>query len=160
MKKILKLFTLKRIAAVLLAALLIMQFFRIEKDNPASNPDDDFIAMMNPPVEIANMLKISCYDCHSHETVYPWYTNLAPFSWWIKEHINHAREELNFSTWGTYDASRADHKLEEGVEKVESAEMPLPSYLIIHSESKLSDAQRERLANYFQSLRTGGEDDE
>jgi hypothetical protein len=160
MKKILEIFTLKRTLTGLILILVVMQFFTIDKTNPESDPDQDFIAMMNPPVEIANMLKISCYDCHSHETVYPWYTNLAPFSWWIKEHINHAREELNFSTWGTYDASRADHKLEEGVEKVESAEMPLPSYLIIHSESKLSDAQRERLANYFQSLRTGGEDDE
>lgn len=158
MKKIIAFLSIKNILITLGAILVIMQFFQIDKENPSSDPEMDFIAIANPPSEIADLLKASCYDCHSNHTRYPWYTSIAPVNWWIKDHIDHGREELNFSEWGNYSARRADHKLEEGVELLEEEEMPLPSYLITHGEAKLTSEQREALSNYFQSLRTETED--
>ena len=154
MKNVLTILSPQRILIGLLAILGVMQFFQIDKTNPESDPSLDFININNPPVEITEMLKTACYDCHSNQTRYPWYSNIAPVNWWLKDHIDHGREELNFSEWGSYNARRSDHKLEEGVEKVEGEEMPLPSYLITHGDAKLTVDQRKQLADYFQSLRT------
>lgn len=135
------------------AAVLILQFFQIDKTNPEADPALDIINIQNPPEQVATMLKNSCYDCHSYNTRYPWYTYTQPLAWWIKDHIDHGREELNFSEWGTYSDRRADHKLEEAVDYTLSKEMPLPSYLIAHGDADLSDEQRKILADWFESLR-------
>ncbi len=132
-----------------LILLLIIQFFRIDKTNPPADPSADLITNLQPPEDVSIMIKLACYDCHSNHTKYPWYTNIAPISFWIKGHIKHAREELNFSEWTSYDAKKAHHKLEECYEKVMEGHMPLPSYTWMHSESKLSDKQRTVLANWF-----------
>ena len=102
----------KKILYGLIIILIIIQFFRIDKTNPVVNSADDFIELTNPPKEIATILVSSCYDCHSNESTYPWYSNVAPVSWWVKHHINEAREELNFSKWSTYNTKKKDHKLE------------------------------------------------
>ena len=90
-------FTLKNIGLALLFIFIVMQAFRIEKSNPTSDPANDFIAVTQPSDEIVTILKDACYDCHSNNVTYPWYTNIAPFSWWIKDHVNDGRDELNFS---------------------------------------------------------------
>ena len=138
----------------LLAVFVIMQFFRIDKSVPEYDKSDDFITVFNPGEEVTAILKTSCYDCHSFETVYPWYSNVAPISWWLKDHIDHGRDELNFSEWETYSPRRKDHKLEEAVEEVEAHNMPLKSYLITHRDAKLDDAKMETLVNYINELRT------
>ena len=143
----------KKIVLALLAVFIILQFFRIDKENPAADPAKDFMTITNPPAEVASILKSSCYDCHSNQTKYPWYTNVQPVAWWVKDHIDHGRDELNFSEWGDYSYRRADHKLEEGVEMVEDEEMPLPSYTWAHSEARLSTEQRELLNGWFTELR-------
>ncbi len=135
----------------LVAILIIAQSFRIDKTNPESDPTMDFIRMKNPPNDIAEMLKVACYDCHSNQTKYPWYTNIAPFSWWIQGHIDHGRKHLNFSNWGTYSAKKANHKLEECYELVEETKMPLMSYWIAHPEAKLSTEQRAALVAWFKN---------
>ena len=99
------------------------------------------------------MLKTSCYDCHSNESIYPWYTNIAPVSWWIKKHINEGRDELNFSEWGNYSARRKDHKLDEIIELVEEGEMPLKSYLITHGDAKISTEQRAKIIEWAKTVR-------
>ncbi len=141
--------TIKRILVVLLVALIGIQFIRIDKTNPDSDPAKDFIHLEQPPDEIARLLKVACYDCHSHHTIYPWYTNIAPFSFWIKDHINHARSHLNFSEWADYDRGRKHHKLEECYEEVEEGHMPLPSYLWLHDEAKMSDQQIGNMVSWF-----------
>jgi len=154
MKKFLKALTPKRIIVGLIVIFVLMQFFRIDKNNPEFDPANDFIASMNPPQDIANMLKVACYDCHSNETRYPWYTNIAPLSWWIKDHINEGRRELNFSMWKTFNERRSNHKMKEGDEKVKDHDMPLKSYLIMHDDARLTDEQRKQLGDYFTSLMT------
>lgn len=136
------------------AALLIMQAFRIDKSVPETDPAKDFITITQPPADVAAILKTSCYDCHSNQTTYPWYTNIAPVSWWIKHHINEGRGELNFSEWGDYKERRKDHKLKECVEMVEENEMPMSSYTMIHGDATLSKEQIQSLNNWFNSIRT------
>ena len=143
----------KRILLGLVILFLGMQLFRIDMDNPVVNYEQDFISMMNPPSEVESILKTSCYDCHSNETNYPWYSNVAPVSWWVEHHIEEGREELNFSEWGTYDAERKDHKLEECAEEVEEGEMPLQPYTITHGNAKLSEEQRELMEEWFNTVR-------
>ncbi len=144
---------LRKILLGIAAVLLILQFFQIDKTNPEADPALDFMNIHNPPGQIASMLKTACYDCHSYHTRYPWYTYTQPLAWWIEDHIDHGREELNFSEWATYSDRRADHKLEEAVEYTLNEEMPLPSYLIAHGDADLSDEQRKILADWFESLR-------
>ncbi len=141
---------LKRVLLGLLAVLVILQFFRIEKTNPPIDTGEDFLYLAAPPQEIGLLIKDACYDCHSYETQYPWYTNVAPISWWIADHVEEGRGELNFSTWAQYDAERRAHKLEEAAEEVGEGHMPLQSYTWVHGVSRLSDEQRERLAAWFE----------
>lgn len=142
----------KNIIIAVVAILVILQFFGIDKTNPESDPSMDFIAMMNPPEDIKGILKTSCYDCHSYKTVYPWYTNITPLSWWIGDHIRHGRGEMNFSEWGTYSQKKALHKLEETYELVEEDEMPLPSYLWAHGDAELTAEQKERFISWVKSI--------
>jgi hypothetical protein len=144
---------LKYILYGVIGVLVILQFFQIDKNNPAADPAKDFMTIHNPPAEVAGMLKTACYDCHSYKTSYPWYTYTQPLAWWIKDHIDHSRDELNFSEWGDYSPRRADHKLEEAVEYTLNEEMPLPSYTWAHGDARLSDEQRETLADWFEAQR-------
>ena len=146
---------LKRGLLALLAILVVIQFFGINKTNPPVNKSEDFIALMSPPAEVANTLKAACYDCHSHETKYPWYTSVAPLSWWIGNHIEHGREHLNFSTWNAYDAEEKEHKAHECYEEVEKGKMPLKPYVNMHPEARLTDKQKEALISWFKSVEQG-----
>ena len=150
----------KKILLALLAIFIILQFFQIDKTSPEYDNSQDFLAITNPPAEVSFIIKTACYDCHSYETKYPWYTSTQPVGWWIKDHIDEGRSELNFSEWGTYTFRRADHKLDESIELVEELEMPLPSYLRAHKEARLTDAQRETLTNWFSELRAQMQADE
>ena len=153
-------FTPKKILVSLLILLLVAQFFRIDKTNLEINLAKDFVTITSAPVEVQTILQTSCYDCHSNNVVYPWYSNIAPFSWWLKHHVNEGRSHLNFSEWGNYTAKKANHKLEECVEMVEEDKMPMNSYTIMHSNAKLNDAQKKLLINWFNSLRKSVEEKE
>lgn len=144
---------LKNILLGLAGVFVIMQFFQINKTNPPVRQEQDFITLSQPPEKIEQILRTACYDCHSHETSYPWYTNVAPISWWIRHHIDEGREHLDFSVWAEYDAEKQDHKLEECVEEVEQGKMPLSSYTIVHRKAELSETERRELAEWFSSIR-------
>ncbi len=139
----------RKILLGLLAAFIVAQFVRIDKTNPPADASLDFIASKKPPAEIASILKTACYDCHSHKTAYPWYSNVAPVSWWLKGHINGGREHLNFSEFANYSPDKAKYKMEEIVEVVEGKEMPMLTYMVMHKEAWLSQEQRDLLVNWF-----------
>ena len=143
----------KKIGIAVVVILVLMQFKRIDKTNPEFNEAEDFITIAQPPAEIATLIKDACYDCHSHQAKYPWYSNVAPISWMLENHINEGREHLNFSIWGTYEAKKADHKLEEAAEEVEESNMPMKPYVVMHSEAKMTDAQKSALIEWFESQR-------
>ena len=143
----------KKILLALLILFVIAQFFRIDKTNPPVDPALDFISLEKPAPELEHVLKIACYDCHSNHTAYPWYSNIAPVSFWMKKHIDNGRSELNFSNWGNYPARKKRHKMEESVEMVvDKKSMPLLPYWIAHPEAKLSPEQRKALGDWFAQI--------
>lgn len=133
--------------------LIVLQFFGPDTSVPEYDASKNFLTIHQPSQEIAAIIQSTCYDCHSYETTYPWYSNIEPVSWWLQNHINEGRDEFNLSLWADYPADRADHKLEEAIELVDAKEMPLPSYTWIHSDARLSDQQRRELSSWFTSLR-------
>ncbi len=143
----------RKILLFLIIVFVGLQFIPVELNQSESISKDDFIVVTNPPKEIAALLKTSCYDCHSNNTNYPWYDRIAPVSFWVRHHIDEAKEELNFSEWNTYSEKRKNHKIEEIIEKTEEGEMPLKSYLIVHGEAKLSVTQIEQLKNWLDTIK-------
>lgn len=144
----------KKIAWALLLIFIGMQFFRPEKNVDESDHLSVFLRETNPPDAVTNLLKTSCFDCHSNHTVYPWYNQIAPVSYWLADHIDHGKGHLNFSAWNTYDRGEKDHKLEEVIETVESGEMPLREYTWTHEGARLSPEQREAILEWARSTRT------
>ena len=145
--------TLKYVVIGLAALFLVGQLIRPSFTNPPVNPDEHLEASVEVPSDVAAILKRSCSDCHTNETVYPWYSQITPVNWWLRHHIDEARGELNFSTWSTYTAKRKDKKLEEICEQVELGAMPLPSYLWAHRDAALSPDDAKSLCNWSKSVR-------
>lgn len=144
---------MKKVIVVLLVAFIIIQFFPIDKTNPPLTPGMDFLRIKKTPPQIASLISTSCYDCHSNESKYPWYSDIAPSSWLLKNHINEGRKHLNFSTFATYEPKRQAHKLEECIEMIEKEEMPLDSYYLGHQDAKLTTEQRKELIKYFKKVK-------
>ena len=137
----------KTLLAWLLGALILIQAIQISIPEPEKvTPDEEIKA----PAEIMKMLKTSCYDCHSYETKIPWYGHIAPFSWEVKSHIKEGREWLNFQTWDRYDDEKKQ-KLYKGIAKTINFSMPMPMYLSLHEEAKLSREQREQIKKWTES---------
>ena len=143
---------MKKILVILLVAFILIQFFPIDKNNPAPTPQMDFLNIKNTPESTAKLIRNGCYDCHSNESKYPLYSNFQPVAWFLKDHIDEGRRKLNFSTFATYEPKRQAHKLFEAIEMVEKDEMPLDSYTIIHSEAKYTEAQKQEVLQYFKKI--------
>lgn len=143
---------MKKVLVVLLVAFIIIQFFPIDRENPPINKGMDFLTIKNTPESTAALIRNGCYDCHSNETKYPWYTNIQPVAWFLKSHIDEGRKKLNFSTFATYEPKRQAHKLYETVEMLQSGEMPLDSYVLGHPEAQFTTEQRNELVKYFKLM--------
>lgn len=140
---------MKKVLVILFVAFVIIQFFRIDKTNPAPTPQMDFLNIKNAPESTATLIRNGCYDCHSNETKYPWYSNVQPIAWFLQNHFEEGRKELNFSTFATYEPKRQAHKLDEAIEMIELGEMPLDSYVLGHPEAKFSEAQKKEVTAFF-----------
>ncbi|MEP7149471.1 MAG: heme-binding domain-containing protein, partial [Acidobacteriota bacterium] len=126
---------------VLAVVFLALQFVRPDFSNPAVVEAETLYAVTSVPADVRLVLERSCSDCHSNETQYPWYSKVSPFSWYLAGHIEDGRSEMNLSVWNTYKREKKIRKLEEVCEQVESAAMPLPSYLWIHRDAVLSESE-------------------
>ena len=138
----------KIVVVVVVLGLVAIQFFGIDKTNPPVEREKTLEANANVPPDVSLILGRSCNDCHSNQTIWPWYSYIQPSGWFLKDHINDGRRELNFSEWGTYNARRKSKKLEEICEQIESKEMPLPSYLWIHRDAVLSESEGKALCDW------------
>ncbi|NDV43987.1 heme-binding domain-containing protein [Flagellimonas sediminis] len=143
----------KKIAIALLVVLIGMQFFRPEKNQAEGDYVAAFVAETQPSPEVQGILKSACYDCHSANTNYPWYSNVAPISYWLADHIEEGKEHLNFSDWTNYTDKKKDHKLEELVEEVKEGEMPLNEYTWTHADARLTQEQITALLTWAQETR-------
>jgi Haem-binding domain len=129
------------------------QFFRPDRTNPPENQADTIYASLNVPAGVHDIFERACIDCHSNRTEWPLYTEISPVSWYVVDHVEEARDELNFSNWKKYPPKRSAHKLEELCENVEERDMPLSSYLLIHRGAKLSEEDVDLLCSWSDSER-------
>lgn len=143
----------KKTALALLVVFVGMQFFQPGQNVDTTNHLEVFLRETNPPEEVVMVLKQACFDCHSNHTVYPWYSNIAPVSYWMADHIDHGKGDLNFSDWTSYSLKKRDHKLEEVVEVMENNEMPLKEYTWTHEEARLTNAQRKAVIEWAEKTR-------
>lgn len=148
-----KLLTPQIIILSFLVSFIGIQFIRIDTNNPKVNIEQDFCTVSKPSPELISIIKSSCYDCHSDETKYPWYSNIVPISWVIKKHIDEGKSHLNFSVWASYNEKKSDHKLEECVDEVKEGEMPMGLYTLFHPEARFTENQKNNLIDFFDSLR-------
>ncbi len=144
---------LKKTFWVLLAVFIVIQFFRPTKNTATALSANDISTKYTVPVEVKNILQTSCNDCHSNNTVYPWYSNIQPVAWYLNDHVQDGKRHLNFSEFATYRIGKQYRKLEEINHEIEDGEMPMTSYNLIHSNAKLSDAQKVIIYKWVNELR-------
>jgi hypothetical protein len=133
---------LQRAGLVVVILLGAIQFVPITRVNPTERSEAP-----RPP-EVQALLQRACFDCHSNETRWPWYSYIAPVSFLIARDVREGRRELNFSVWNQYNGGRKARKFKEIVEQVEKKKMPQWYYVVVHPEAKLSDAERETIMNW------------
>ncbi len=141
-----------KIGLIVVLIFAVLQIFNSEKVPFQEPTGADIFAQEEAGEEVQLLVKQVCYNCHSNQVKYPWYASISPLSWWIQDHIDHGREHLNFSEWGTYTAKKKAHKAEEAMEELEEEEMPLGSYITMHGEADLSSEERELLINWFATV--------
>lgn len=138
----------KWIPAGALAVFAALQLFNPPRSNPPLS--SDFMAAASPPAPVAAALRAACYDCHSHETVWPWYSRVAPVSWLIASDVREGREHLNFSDWPA-EAARAAKKLDRINEVVDYREMPPKKYTLLHAAARLTEVQRKAVMDWTEA---------
>ena len=144
---------LKKILLVLLILLIAVQFIQPPHNNGQAQTPTDITHSVPVPDSVMAILQTSCYDCHSNHTNYPWYSKITPVNWWLNFHINQGKKELNFSVFASYSYKKKSNKLEETAKEVDKLLMPLPSYLWIHKNAKLNDAQRKLLMDWARTAK-------
>ena len=142
---------LKIIALVLVIGFIAIQFLRPNRTNPAIIQGETLEATTEVPENVAAILKRSCNDCHSNQIVYPWYSNVSPFSWLLVDHIEEGRRELNYSVWNTYTAKKKRHKFDETCEQITSGAMPHNQYLWLHGDARLSEEDKKTLCAWTET---------
>lgn len=133
---------LKKILIAIGVILIGIQFIPVERTNPPVTQE------INAPPNVLSILKTSCYDCHSNETEWPWYSKVAPVSFLVASDVRNGRKRVNFSEWDKYDEKKKEKKLEHIIDMVEEGEMPLPNYLIMHSDAKLDPTRIKALKDW------------
>lgn len=140
-------------AVVAVAVIFIgMQLVPVNRSNPPVDAAMTFQAKVSVPPYIDKIIRRSCYDCHSHETVWPWYSYVAPVSWLVAGDVKNGRTLLNFSNW-TYNTLRTVGRLDQMAQEVDNGEMPLKNYLMMHANAKLSKAEKDTLLSWVEIAR-------
>ncbi len=132
---------LRKILIGLLILFILIQFIRPARNNGVAAGPHDITHYVTVPDSVMSILKVSCYDCHSDHTRYPWYANINPVAWWLQHHVDEGKRAINFSDLSGMPQKKLVHRMGDIGEQVAEHEMPLKSYLLIHTDAKLNDAQ-------------------
>lgn len=138
---------MKKIVYWVVGIAIVMQFIRPDFNNPKV---DETVALNTDP-HIMNVLKTSCYDCHSNETKYPWYHNVAPVSWMMSNNIASGRKALDFSNWANIDTKVKLERLQRAKQLVNIEMMPKSEYLLMHKKAALNSEEKKMLEQFFDS---------
>ena len=144
---------IKIILLILLIVFVGIQFIPTKRNQSHTVPKTDFILVNKMPEDLKNKLQVSCYDCHSNNTAYPWYNKVQPIAWFLKDHIEEGKKELNFSEWDSYSNRRKKSKLKSISSQIRDDKMPLSSYTLIHRNALFSEAEKQRMIEYLTELK-------
>lgn len=136
---------------MLVAVFLVIQLIPVERNISRVPAGQSFERTQKVPANVAAILKVSCYDCHSNNTRYPWYSELQPGAWFMARHITKGKEELNFDEFNNYSKRRKKAKIKSIISQIEKDQMPLKSYLLLHHDADLTPEQQKVLMQFFQS---------
>ena len=141
-------------ALIVVACLFVIaQFKRPAKTNPLSDPSAALEAHAQVDPKVGAILKRSCYDCHSNNTRWPWYSNVAPVSWFVIDHVNEGRRDMNFSEWGMQSRQDQRGQLNQICKLVNSGVMPLSSYTPMHADARLSEEDKKLICDWTNAER-------
>jgi hypothetical protein len=148
---------LRKLLLLLLIVFIVIQFFRPKK-NISEGPQPNNIAAAYPvPENVKVILAKACDDCHSNNTRYPWYNNIQPVAWWLNDHVQEGKGDLNFDEFTTYRLRKQYNRLEQTKELVDKGEMPLKSYTWIHKDAILTDQEKQALYSWVETSRAAME---
>ena len=139
------------LSVIVVAVVLAIQFIPVERNVSTVPPGQSFEKTEKVPANVAAILKVSCYDCHSNNTRYPWYSVLQPGAWFMARHIKKGKEELNLDEFNDYSKRRKKAKIKSIISQIEKEEMPLKSYLLLHPDAGLTPNKKKVLLQFFQS---------
>lgn len=137
------------LAVLVVAIVLVIQVIPVERNVSTVAPGQSFEKTEKVPANVAAILKVSCYDCHSNNTRYPWYSELQPGAWFMARHIKKGKEELNFDEFNNYSKRRKKAKIKSIISQIEKDEMPLKSYRMMHGNARLSADKKKELLDFF-----------
>ncbi|GAB3343197.1 heme-binding domain-containing protein [Marivirga atlantica] len=143
---------MKKAAIIILILGIGIQFIPVPKNQSDEVSKTDFLQTVEAPFNIQQMIKASCYDCHSNNTNYPWYGRVRPFAWLLQQHIDEGKDELNFSTFQEYSGRMQREKIRSMISQISDGEMPLKEYLWMHPEAELTNDEKEQLIKYLETL--------
>jgi hypothetical protein len=138
---------------VFVSTLLIIQFFPAAQNSSKGNFPGSIEEKYLVPASVQSVLKRSCYDCHSNNTVYPWYSRIQPFSWWLSHHIKEGKQELNFNEFGNYSRRRQVSKFNSIAKSIQNGSMPLKSFLLMHTQARLSNEEKAMVVSWANKLK-------
>ncbi len=144
--------TKSKILAGLVGVFVLIQFYRHEPNVQEAPAKNHLTTEYTIPANVEQVLVNACYDCHSNNTVYPWYSQVQPLAYWINHHVEDGKKHLNFDEFTTYRLRKQYHKMEEVVEQMQEKEMPLKSYSLIHSNARLKDEERTLLISWAEAV--------
>ncbi|WP_343487412.1 heme-binding domain-containing protein [Allomuricauda sp. d1] len=143
----------KIIAWIALIAFVVIQFFPVDYNQSEMVPQTDFMLVNKVPATVEQSLRASCYDCHSNNTNYPWYSKIQPSAWYLEHHIKEGKAELNFNEWDDLSDRRKTSKLRSIISQIKDGEMPLDSYTLIHRDAVLSEKNKTIVLDYMITLK-------
>jgi hypothetical protein len=138
---------LKWAVMTLVVAFALLQTVQPSRTNPPVQTD--FLKATGAPPEIASLFHAACYDCHSDETRWPWYSYVAPVSWQVAQDVNHGRPHVNLSEWPVDKPDLARKKMEDMSDEIDDGDMPIKKYTLIHKDARLTQAQRDELTQWL-----------
>lgn len=131
---------------------IIIQFYQPARNITVEKTEKGFLKEYSNPKNVRSILKTSCFDCHSNNTEYPWYSYFQPTRFIMERHIKAGKENLNFDEWETYSERKKQNKIKSIIESVKKEEMPMSSYNFIHRNAVLSEFDKKKLIDFLKSI--------
>jgi hypothetical protein len=144
---------IKKIGLVILVVVIGIQFIQPARNKSGQVLPADISKIYSIPAPVQSVLKNACYDCHSNNTIYPWYSNIQPFGWWLASHIRRGKTELNFSEFGNYSSYKQRSKLFAVAKSIEDGTMPFSSYTLIHKNARLTKEQKGLIIDWANKIK-------